>query len=376
LEILGKSFNDIYSGVTVAGLRCAPYAHLYETTRKIVCRVDGPGSEDIREGPIVVQVEGYRGESKTNYHFVDPIITSLYPVFGPKSGGTTLKIVGKFMNAGSNIQVFFEDTLPCIVINSTLTETTCITSASDTQKVGKFKMFFDKSERNFDRQTYEYTDDPSVESVESGAPGQVKVPKGIVSGGIKVSVNGKNFAFVQAPRLYVYYMNNIYFGNCFVLSNSNLICESPKVTPLQRNQPDPDKPIELDYGFEMDNVTDVQNISMKVGFPKFMLFPDPLYTKFDEDIKFYKSDYLTINGHHLDRACQETDVTVQIGTSYCNVTSLSRHQLTCRPPPIQPQAMQDPDYRLSNSQELPEVIVTVGSNLKFNIGKLSYAPWS
>ncbi|XP_060879256.1 plexin-A2 [Metopolophium dirhodum] len=374
---LGKSFNDIYSGVTVAGLRCAPYSHLYETTRKIVCRVDGPGSEDIREGPIVVQVEGFRGESKTNYHFVDPIITSLYPGYGPKSGGTTLKIVGKFMNAGSNIQVFFEDTLPCIVVNSTFSETTCITSASDAQKVGKIKMLFDKSERNFDRQTYEYTDDPSVESVESGSPSQVKVPKGIVSGGIKVSVNGKNFAFVQTPRLYVYYMNNTYFGDCFVLSNSNLICESPKVTPLQRIQANSSNPpIELDYGFEMDNVTNVQNISSKTGFSKFLLYPDPNYTQFEdvqgENIKYYKSDYLTINGHYLDRACQETDVTVQIGTSYCNVTSLSRNQLTCKPPPIQPLAVSD-DFRLTSSQELPDVIVTVGSSLKFNIGKLSYA---
>ncbi|KAE9542610.1 hypothetical protein AGLY_002521 [Aphis glycines] len=374
---LGKSFNDIYSGVTVAGLRCAPYAHLYETTRKIVCRVDGPGSEDIREGPIVVQVEGFRGESKTNYHFVDPIINSFYPGYGPKSGGTTLKIVGKFMNAGSNIQVFFENSLPCIVVNSTFSETTCITSASDAQRVGKIKMLFDKSERNFDRQTYEYTDDPSVESVESGSPSQVKVPKGIVSGGIKVSVNGKNFAFVQTPRLYVYYMNNTYFGDCFVLSNSNLICESPKVTPLQQIQANSSNPpIELDYGFEMDNVTSVQNISSKPGFSKFLLYPDPNYTKFEdvqgENIKYYKSDYLTINGHYLDRACQETDVTVQIGTSYCNVTSLSRNQLTCKPPPIQPLAVSD-DFRLASSQELPDVIVTVGSSLKFNIGKLSYA---
>jgi plexin A len=172
-------------------------------------------------------------------------------------------------------------------------------------------------------------------------------------------------------------MNNTYFGDCFVLSNSNLICESPKVTPLQRIQANSSNPpIELDYGFEMDNVTNVQNISSKTGFSKFLLYPDPNYTQFEdvqgENIKYYKSDYLTINGHYLDRACQETDVTVQIGTSYCNVTSLSRNQLTCKPPPIQPLAVSD-DFRLSSSQELPDVIVTVGSSLKFNIGKLSYA---
>lgn len=161
-------------------------------------------------------------------------------------------------------------------------------------------------------------------------------------------------------------MNNKYFGNCFALSNSSLLYESPKITPLQQNQPDPGNPIELDYGFEMDDVADVQNISTKPGFSKFMLFSDPEFDKLDEDITFYKDDYLTINGHHLNHACQETDVTVQIGESYCNVTSMPRRHLTCRTPPIQPLAPSD-------GRRLYEIIVTVGANLKYNIGKRSYA---
>ncbi|GBM19484.1 hypothetical protein AVEN_184020-1, partial [Araneus ventricosus] len=41
-------------------------------------------------------------------------------------------------------------------------------------------------------------------------------------------------------------------------------------------------------------------------------------------------------GKNLDRASQESDVFVRIGTSHCNVTSLSRSQLTCRPSKTQP----------------------------------------
>ncbi len=36
---LGKSFEDIARGVTVAGMACDPYPHLYENTEKIVCKV-------------------------------------------------------------------------------------------------------------------------------------------------------------------------------------------------------------------------------------------------------------------------------------------------------------------------------------------------
>ena len=64
--------------------------------------------------------------------------------------------------------------------------------------------------------------------------------------------------------------------------------------------------------------------------------------------------------------CQESDVEVTIGTAPCNVTSLSRNQLTCRPPAEQPPAT-GPD-----PSEAPEVVVIVGRSLRFVIGKLSY----
>lgn len=76
-------------------------------------------------------------------------------------------------------------------------------------------------------------------------------------------------------------------------------------------------------------------------------------------------------GQHLDRACQESDVVVQIGNSYCNVTSLSRQQLTCRPPETQPPAIDE--LGQTNERDLPEVIVIVGSTLRYAIGKLSYS---
>ncbi|GFY75729.1 hypothetical protein TNIN_425621 [Trichonephila inaurata madagascariensis] len=75
-------------------------------------------------------------------------------------------------------------------------------------------------------------------------------------------------------------------------------------------------------------------------------------------------------GQNLDRASQESDVIVRIGTSYCNVTSLSRSQLTCRPPTSQPYARDIAGFPVPG--QLPEVVVEVGDILKFPIGKLSY----
>lgn len=65
----------------------------------------------------------------------------------------------------------------------------------------------------------------------------------------------------------------------------------------------------------------------------------------------------------MDRASQETDVVVQIGSSFCNVTSLSRQQLTCRPPESQPPPVEGTFG--SDQHNLPEVIVSITCFQKF-----------
>lgn len=69
-------------------------------------------------------------------------------------------------------------------------------------------------------------------------------------------------------------------------------------------------------------------------------------------------------GEHLNEACDETDVTVSIGTQKCNVTSLAQMQLVCTPPEIQPPGNDD--------RGLPMVTVRVGQFLKFQVGYLQY----
>lgn len=90
---LGKNFSDIYSGVKVAGITCMPYEHLYVDTKQIGCKVDSPGVQDYRKGRIVVQIADYRGESTSDYQFVDPQIEDFDPKQGPMSGGTQVSLI-------------------------------------------------------------------------------------------------------------------------------------------------------------------------------------------------------------------------------------------------------------------------------------------
>lgn len=53
---LGKDFNDIYDGITVAGIACQPFKESYVKTKSVTCKVDSPGVNDFKEGTIIVKV--------------------------------------------------------------------------------------------------------------------------------------------------------------------------------------------------------------------------------------------------------------------------------------------------------------------------------
>lgn len=256
---LGKTFADIYAGVTVAGLPCQPYPELYVRTKQIVCRVDGPGDPRTRKGPVIVKIEDFRGYSTASFEFVDPFIESISPKHGPRSGGTVIRITGRHMNAGSRILAFI-DNLPCSIISAEANETLCMTSASNRNHSGTLKMKFDGGMREFNG-VFEYVDDPTIETVESGVAGQVKIAKGIPAGGIKISVTGRNLGYVQNPQMYVYYDDKMFVSQCAIFSHTNMICNSPTIEVPDNVFLDVEHPLSLEYGFRMDNVTGVQNLT-------------------------------------------------------------------------------------------------------------------
>lgn len=81
---------------------------------------------------------------------------------------------------------------------------------------------------------------------------------------------------------------------CIILTNVSMICDSP-VIEADESKLDADKPMHLEYGFRMDNVSGVQNLTAQHGYNSFLLYPNPIYEPFSEEVKYYKSDYLTIN---------------------------------------------------------------------------------
>ncbi|XP_018019923.1 plexin A3 isoform X1 [Hyalella azteca] len=377
---LGKHFNDIYDGITIAGIQCQPFQETYVPTEQVTCRVDSPGIDEYKEGPVVVMVaKEFRGESAGKYKFVNPKITSVTPTSGPLSGGTVIYISGEHMNAGSNITASIAG-LPCHIITSNSTVAWCRTSASHKRHQGSVVMRFDKGVRELAGQRFTYVDDPVITSVRSGRAGQAagmrNGPRGIPNGGIIITVDGRGFDVIAEPKMYVEYDDVEFNSPCFVKNDTRMECRTPEILipPERERELDPTNGMNLMYGFIMDNVTSVRNLPQNNhnSLQYFSLFPDPEYYAFGEDddtVKEYKSDYLTINGANLDRASQELDVEVRIGDEFCNVTSLSRSQLTCRPPEEQP----SPAPGDKSDTGLPLVVVKIGNKLEYRIGRLQYS---
>ncbi len=79
-----------------------------------------------------------------------------------------------------------------------------------------------------------------------------------------------------------------------------MLCNSPSIASgyyAHYSEP-PDNPITVNYGFIMDNVLSLRNITTQNGQSRiFSFYSDPVLLPFEEEYKYYqpKNEYLTIN---------------------------------------------------------------------------------
>lgn len=219
--------------------------------------------------------------------------------------------------------------------------------------------------------------------------------KGIPSGGIDIYAAGYNFSVIAQPLIYVEFNGTRFNNTCELLSDTQLKCKSPSVPSNLLNFPNtivnnllgqstPDY-IPLDFGFIMDDVRSVQDLSKRPNnpFEKFLMYKEPEVFLFHEmdNIRYLKSERLDINGRYFTGLLNTDNIYIQIGSAACNVTSIESTRISCRPPLVQPKPLTSAaslnyasNYQYNNKHysNLPEVVVSFGGNHNFTLGRLSY----
>ncbi|XP_070559918.1 plexin-B1-like [Ptychodera flava] len=198
---LGTRTSDIRS-VTVAHTPCTLHSNTYEVSKRFEC-ITGASLPN-ESGAIVVQVRANDGTIQTatyrqRFTYRDPDVVDFTPKIGPKSGGTSVSIIGNYVNAGRSIEAYFGvspchiDTMEGVINETHLLCTTTMTNATNSAKLS---MYFDEAERLApDYKTFVFTNDPYVSSFYPTTS--------MISGGREINVTGQYFTSIQKPKMFV-----------------------------------------------------------------------------------------------------------------------------------------------------------------------------
>ena len=99
---LGGVFNDIIS-ITIGSRQCQAIEGSYIMGTEIQCTVSASGP--MSSNSIVISISSSTGDktgtSNERYMFLTLSVRSIYPVRGPRSGGTNITILGSNLNIGN-----------------------------------------------------------------------------------------------------------------------------------------------------------------------------------------------------------------------------------------------------------------------------------
>jgi plexin A len=225
------------------------------------------------------------------------------------SGGTQIAITGQYLNIGSSIAAFLDDS-PCQVnmTQASSSRITCITSrANGPQQINSLHLLIDGANRTLNGNCFNYTMDPTIL--------EIKPLKSFVSGGRMITVHGTNLDTIQKPEMIVYLDDDPSPVNktvCSVINQAQMECPSPPINPKflsairvrrEVNKRDT-RPLQkyretafaFRIGFIMDNVEAVRDLEKHFQNLRSQLLyvKDPKFFQFPNQIKLYKGDTLVI----------------------------------------------------------------------------------
>ncbi|XP_017468489.1 PREDICTED: plexin-B [Rhagoletis zephyria] len=257
---LGIREEDVRGKISIGKVPCELVN--YEISVKIECRTGAVAHE--LSAPIKVANDAGYTESSVQFHFKNIQLNGLQPTIGPKSGGTQISLMGKYLNIGSHIRAFLDEYECNInVTQASSSRLTCITSeATQPEPIRILRLVIDGANRTYTCSNpmfpqihshknsysqhqvspeqgtnyayhyhipspricsiFNYTQDPRIM--------QIKPLRSFASGGRVLTVHGLHLNSIQKPELEVTIDNGrINKSACTVINPNQMECPSPSV---------------------------------------------------------------------------------------------------------------------------------------------------
>ncbi|XP_048405016.2 hepatocyte growth factor receptor [Stegostoma tigrinum] len=288
------------------------------------------------------------------FHIVNPAVTHISPTHGPKSGGSTLTLTGKYLNCGSRREVLIGEKL-CELKSISETRIECTTPAHTTTLTHSVVLKIDLATREV-KNSFMYVENPSIRNI---------YPVwSFSSGGSTVTVKGANLNFVQSPLMVisVQQIPKTFRVMCRYMDDLEVIyCKTPALDPFKLTQPAQGK-----AAFIFDNVT--------VGSFDFGYTEDPLLKTFEipKEIRKGGSNALEIKFQGAPIKPEAVDGKIlTIGNESCDHIHLKPNTLICIIPPnlLSSRRELNVEWKKANSSiHLGKVIILENNSLITLVG--------
>lgn len=160
------------------------------TTNTLKCTVGPAMSEHFNVSVIVSNSRETTQYSAFSY--VDPVITSISPRYGPHAGGTLLTLTGKYLNSGNSRHISIGGkTCTLKSVSDSILE--CYTPGHTVSAEFPVKLKIDLADRV--TSSFSYREDPVVS--------EIHPTKSFISGGSTITGIGKNLNSVSTPKLVI-----------------------------------------------------------------------------------------------------------------------------------------------------------------------------
>ncbi|KAE9539842.1 hypothetical protein AGLY_005094 [Aphis glycines] len=316
--------------------------------------------------------------------FVDPETISVSPTCGPASGGTKLTVRGRFLDAGNAVRVSVVSTesettaetvvMTCDTVSRDRHTIVCRTNATVVRHRENSSYRYNESRSarvkvQFDGGPIRYVQSPASWTVCAAGDAALDAGQtfaGTVSGGTAVPVRGIRFSCLTDAQFYVRDRDGgaatyQHAAGCRVANDTYMECRSPDMQHASSSvgvvpATFPDFGVRAWYcgeGRASDLPVQLQLFRSSVVRSPFSLYADPVYVDFE-----IRDGAIVISGGPSStsgRGYAVPDVTVRFGnsTGACQVTSVSRHEIVCRPTSTTAATVLD---------HLRRVVVTVGGD--------------